>query len=331
MRRFASAASLLVVCLAICSSSQAESYLTDAAACCDEASACDSSGCSACQGDSRECCDCFSDCDRILGILLPSDHCFDSFISPLSNPFFFEDPRSLTEVRGIFIENSVPASRGASDAQVWAGQVRGRVSDRLSIIAPRLGDLNVHQGPGSPSGFLSAPVGFKYNFIRDVDRQFLVSAGLTYFVNGSSSVFSNFGDGDFHFFLTGGKQIFDYGHWLSGSGFRIPANNNWGTQLFYWSNQWDYELPGHIYPLVGLNWYHWMRSSNLGFTGNVTGLDLINLPAGGVAGSNVVTSVVGLKWKPSGNVEVGGGYEYRLSQNADILNNRVYADVIFRY
>jgi hypothetical protein len=73
-----------------------------------------------------------------------------------------------------------------------------------------------------------------------------------------------------------------------------------------------------------------MRSSNLGFTGPVTGLDLINLPSSGVADSNVVTSVA-LKWNPSGNVEPGGGYEYRLTQNGDILNNRVYADAIFRY
>jgi hypothetical protein len=313
-------------CVLFAAIARGESYLTDPAACCDEASACDSCG------DSCECCDCFSDCDRILGVILPSDHCFDSFISPLSNPFFFEDPRSLTEVRGIFIDNSLPARIGAGDAQVWAGQLRGRVTERLSIIAPRLGYLQVNQsGGGAPQGFMSAPVGFKYNFIRNVDRQLLVSAGMTYFIKGSSDAFSNFGGGDFHFFVTGGKQIFDYGHWLSGSGFRIPADSNWGTQLFYWSNQWDYELPGHIYPLVGINWYHWMRSSGLGFTGPITGLDFINLPASGVAGTNAVTSTVGLKWKPSGNVEVGGGYEYKLSQNADILNNRVYADVIFRY
>ena len=36
-----------------------------------------------------------------------SDHCLDSFISPVSNPFLFEDPRSLTEVRPIFIYQGV--------------------------------------------------------------------------------------------------------------------------------------------------------------------------------------------------------------------------------
>jgi hypothetical protein len=309
---------------------RAESYLNDTAAVCDEVSG-DASGQCGCIPDACECCDCFNGGRRILGFL-PSDHCFDRFISPLSNPFFFEDPRSLTEARGIFIDNNLPGRVGGGDAQVWAGQLRGRVTENLSIIAPRLGYLQVNQqGGGSPQGFMSAPVGFKYNFIRDVDRQLLVSAGMTYFIKGSGGAFANFGDGDYHFFLTGGKQIFDYGHWLSGTGFRIPGNSNWGTQMFYWSNQWDYEVVDHWYALFGVNWYHWMRSAGNNFTNGITGLDLLNLPTGGVAGRDAVTSVVGLKWKPNGNFELGGGYEYRLTQNADILNNRVYADVIFRY
>ena len=31
--------------------------------------------------------------------LFQSDHAFDGFISPVTNPFYFEDPRSLTELR----------------------------------------------------------------------------------------------------------------------------------------------------------------------------------------------------------------------------------------
>src|SRR3954470_14242720 len=81
-----------------------------------------------------ECCDCSAG-DRVLGFL-PSDHCFDSFISPLSNPFFFEDPRSLTEARAIFLDNKLPSRIDDSNLQVWSGQVRGRISDRLSVIAP---------------------------------------------------------------------------------------------------------------------------------------------------------------------------------------------------
>ncbi|MBI2823980.1 MAG: hypothetical protein HYX69_04725 [Planctomycetia bacterium] len=295
---------------------------------------CESCGglCDSCRGCDQDCCDSWGRCGRFLG-LLPSDHCFDRFISPLSNPFFFEDPRALTEIRGIFFDNSLPNTIDGGDVQFWGAQVRGRVTDRLSVIAPRLGYFQVNQGVGgAPSGFLSAPVGVKGTLLRDVDNQFLLSGGITYFIPGSISALPTFGDGDFHFFLTGGKQIFGRGHWLSGTGFRIPVNSNWGTQMWYWSNQWDYELPGHLYPLFGVNWFHWMRSSTGPLnTGGITALDILNLPSQGVAGSNVVSAVVGGRWKPNGHVEIGSGFEFPLTDNRDILRNRVYADLILRY
>jgi hypothetical protein len=282
--------------------------------------------------DSDCCCDCFNGRRRILGFL-PSDHCFDRFISPISNPFYFEDARSLTEVRGIFIDNTLPRPQTqGGDVQVWAGQVRGRITNRFSLIAPRLGDMQINNvGNGHPHGFMSAPLGGKYNLIRDVDNQFLVSVGATYFIPGFRNVFQGFGSGDFHFFLTGGKQIFGRGHWLSGTGFRIPTDANWGTQMWYWSNQWDYELPGHIYPLMGVNWYHWMKSAGLNATNGLTGLDLVNLPTAGVAGANVATYVIGARWKPSKHFELGSGWEVPMTQRTDIMQNRVYADMIFRY
>src|SRR5262245_34290546 len=103
--------------------------------------------------------------------VLPSDHCFDKFTSPLSNPFFFEDPRSLTEVRGIFLDNNLPDELMGGDAEVWAAQVRLRLSERWSVISPRLGYLQTHQPIGSSEGYLSSPVGLKYNFVRNVERQ----------------------------------------------------------------------------------------------------------------------------------------------------------------
>lgn len=293
-----------------------------------ESQLCDSCDC---EQECYDCCDSFNGRRRFLG-LLPSDHCFDRFVSPLSNPFFFEDPRSLTEVRGIFIDNSLPSDVGNGDFQLYAAQIRGRVTDRVSIIAPRLGFFNVNQqGGGAPNGFLSAPVGFKYNFIRDAERQLLVSGGLTYFINGSGNALSNFGDGDYHLYLTAGKQIFDRGHWLSGTGFRLPSNNNFGTQLWYWSNQWDYEVVDGFYGLVGLNWFHWMNSSALNLGAPVTGLDILNLPSSNVAGTNVVTAMTGVKWKPSAHCEIGTGFEFALTDRTDILRNRLYIDFIVRY
>ncbi len=292
--------------------------------CCDDC--CDVCCCSAC--DQCDCCDFQT---RFLG-LLPSDHAFDGFISPLSNPFFFEDPRSLTEARTIYIYNRLPADLGPGGAQVWAEQLLGRLTERLSIIAPRLGNLDI-QTQGNSSGFMSAPVGFKYTLVRDVQSQFLLTAGSTYFIPGSNRVYQGFGEGDFHFFLSGGKQ-FGNAHWISGSGFRIPANSNYGNQMWYWSNQWDYRLPGNIYPLIGLNWFHFMRSPGLasGSGGpGISALDLVNLPFGAVAGNDVVTCAIGARWKPTGNFEFGGGWEFPVTHRTDILQDRAYFDLILRY
>ncbi len=132
-----------------------------------------------------EYCDNFQDKPRFLGIIA-SDHCFDRFISPLSNPFFFEDPRSLTEVRGLYIYNETPAAIGGFNMQAGTAQVRARLSERFSLIAPRIGYWQSNNFLG-PRGFMSAPVGFKYNLVRDVEGQFLLSAGATFSSRGPPS------------------------------------------------------------------------------------------------------------------------------------------------
>ena len=92
MRTVLSVAGVLLLGIFFCASGRGEECFCDP---CDEVS----SLCDSCE-DSAECCDCWCDCQRFLG-MLPSDHCFNHFISPLSNPFSFEDPRSLTEANEV--------------------------------------------------------------------------------------------------------------------------------------------------------------------------------------------------------------------------------------
>src|SRR4029079_806392 len=113
------------------------------------------------------------------------------------------------------------------------------------------------------------------------------------------------------------------GHWLSATGFRLPGDRNWGTQLWYWSNQWDYQLFDGIYPLFGVNWFHWMSNPGNPIGAPVTGLDFLNLPVNGVAGTGVISGVVGVKYKPSSHWELGTGFEFPLSNRTDILRNRL--------
>ena len=76
-----------------------------------------------------------------------------------------------------------------------------------------------------------------------------------------------------------------------------------------------------IYGLFGVNWFHYMSSSGLNLGAPVAGLDILNLPNNNVAGTNVVTAMTGAKWKPSAHCEIGSGFEFALTNNADILRN----------
>ena len=134
---------LLVAAVWLCTvffSASGESSFAQSPAGCPQCSSGDPGDCSC---DLSGCCGCPGDRERFLGFLR-SDHCFDRFISPISNPFFFEDPRSLTEVRGIFIDNSLPRLHRRRRPGL-GGPASRPISDRLSVIAPRLSYIKVNQ------------------------------------------------------------------------------------------------------------------------------------------------------------------------------------------
>ena len=67
--------------------------------------------------------------------MLPSDHCFDSFVSPLSNPFFFEDPAVVDRSPRHFHRNGLPNNIGQ----------RRRSSVGGAISRPRDGPSEHHR------------------------------------------------------------------------------------------------------------------------------------------------------------------------------------------
>ncbi len=300
----------------------------------------------ACCGESHDgCCDpcCDSCCRRrcLCGLILQSDPAFQNFVSPISNPLFFEDPRTLTGINLLFVEHSVPRSNPVlqgGDVRVWAAQIRAALTERLSIVAAKDGWININSpGVGPRDGFADLNVGLKYNLVRDPAAQFVLSAGFGYEIPvGQDSVFQGNGDGEWHFYLTGGKQIASELFWISGSGFRIPNDHNLGSQMWYWSNSFAYRfLPGRQYgtgwyAMWEINWFHWMRSGNA-FPFNFEGTDLINFGSNDVAGNDIVTMFWGPKWKPTPLQEIGAGIEIPVTDRRDLYRNRVYAHWILRF
>lgn len=285
-------------------------------------------------GCDDSCCD---DCceTKLLGFIKPSDQCFVDFISPMTNPFYFEDPRNLSELRVIFANHVIPnrAPLVGGDVQLLAVQIRAALTDRLSIIATKDGFLFTGADPVIiDDGWMDVNVGLKYNLFADPESQQLVSVGARFELPvGSPQTLQGQGDGIFDFFLTGGTAFGAYGHWVSGAGFWIPADSQAQSQAFYWSNHWDWQINGsRVYALTEVNWYHWMRSGNGGVPG-LEGLDAFNLGSTGVAGNDIVTGAVGAKYKHSAYSEIGLAWEVPLTDRRDIIDNRLTVDWIIRY
>ncbi len=272
------------------------------------------------------------DCGLNLGGLLkPSDHCFDDFISPMTNPVFFEDPRTLTEARFIFINHSVPGELFGNEAQLYAVQLRAALTENLSLIATKDGFI-VSDNALVNDGWADVAAGLKYNVYKDVNTQTILSLGTTFEMPvGTPRALQGNGDGEFHLFATGGTEIFEDWHYVTGSGFRLPVDSSAESQVWYWSNHLDYQVAKSGFYLLGeTNWYHWMKSGD-SFPAPVEGVDLFNLGSRGVAGNDIVTAALGVKYKASGNSEIGVAFEVPVTDRKDILQNRLTVDWIVRY
>jgi hypothetical protein len=267
---------------------------------------------------------------RLFGLFAPSDHRFGSFISPMTNPIFFEDPRTLTEARFIFFHHVIPQDTGGGTVQLMAMQVRAALTERLSIVAAKDG-YATSSHPLIDDGWADIAVGLKYNLWADPFAQRLLSVGASYELPvGSTRLFQGNGEGEFHLYLTGGTQLGCRAHWLSGFGWRLPVDGTDESQSIYWSNHWDYRLLPRLYFLTEVNWYHWTQSGQAA-PFDFEGLDVINFGSQNVAGNDIVTGAIGFKFKPHDGMEIGIAWEAPLTDRRDIIDNRLTFDWILRY
>jgi hypothetical protein len=281
-------------------------------------------------GCNYDCCECSG--GLLGGLIVPSDRCFGDFISPMTNPVFFEDPRTLTEVRVIYLRHKVPLAATGGDVNLIAAQLRAAVTDRLSIIATKDGYV-MSTNPLIDDGWADVAVGLKYNLFADYERQRLVSAGLTYELPvGSTQTQQGNGDGLFNLFLTAGTQLGNNNHWVSAAGLLLPADRAEESSLAFWSNHFDHRIGcSNLYILAEINWYHYMGSGRTFTLAPIEGGDLFNLGTVGVAGNDIVTGAFGLKYRPSHRVELGIAWENPITERRDVLDNRLTVDCILRY
>lgn len=283
-------------------------------------------GCSSCGVSSCGGCD----STREINLIGPSDNCFDCFISPMTNPVFFEDPRTVSEARFIYLHHKVPIAAGGGEVDLWAVQLRAAVNDDLSIIATKDGYLT-SSNPLIDDGWADVNLGVKYNLYKDSCNQQIISGGVTYELPvGSTRALQGNGEGMFNLFLSGGAAIGN-GHWVTGLGWLIPSDSAAESEWMYWSNHFDTRIGNtNLYAVYEANWYHYLDSGAGGIAG-VEGGDLFNFGSTGVTGNDIVTNAIGMKYKPSRNSEIGVAWEVPLTKRRDVLDNRLTFDFIVRY
>jgi len=275
---------------------------------------------------------------------LQSDHCFDGFISPVTSPFLFEDPRSLTEIRPIFIWEQTstknPIYHGG-DVEFFGIQARAAITERLSVTLTKLGWIwqEVHDptaGFDTHSGFAEIDAGAKYTFLRQECWGTLGAFGLSFqFPAGNNNVFQNTGSASVRPYLSLGQNFCksSYGSFnvISTTG-GVFALDNKRSDFVYTNLHLDYDVANlhKIYPLIEFSWLHY-TSNGSARAQNFEGGDLFNFGANNVSGQNYFTVAFGARYKFCEAFQVGTAAEWAFGSSKNLEDFRLTVDFIFRY
>lgn len=275
--------------------------------------------------------------------LFKSDHVFDQFISPVTNPFLFEDPRSLTEVRPIFMYQQIPGRQpDMHGGNIWffGTQARLAVTDRLSFVFDKLGGLSVNPGSGSvfpgQTGFSELWLGPKYTFIRNEEAARVMAGGLQFQVPvGNKDVFQDTGSLSLVPYLSYAES---FGRDWSFGSINAMATTGWAVSVNRLRSDYYY-LSGHVdldvgnrhkfYPLMEMNWIMYTSNGTSRPIGS-EGRDLINF-GGQASGNGMVTWAIGARYKISESAQIGGAFELPVVGPRDIFRYRFTLDFILRY
>ena len=287
--------------------------------------------------------------DRLHGILgeqgewFKSDHAFDGFISPVTNPFLFEDPRSLTEIRPIFIYQRIPNNQKdflGGNVSFFGTQARLAITERLSFTINKLGGVWLNPNSASPidgdGGFAEVWFGPKYTFVRDFDTGSLLAGGLQFQVPvGSKDVFQNSGGLSIVPYATYGRKLFKDFSWgsfntLVNGGYSFATSRARSDYLYVNGHlDWDVMNWGRFYPLLETT-YTVTTSNGNSYPIGAEGRDLFNF-GGQAKGHGLWTGAAGARFKITENAQLGGAFEVPLAGNRDLFRYRVTFDFILRF
>jgi len=294
-------------------------------------------------------------CDGVL----PDFRCerqarYDGFVAPLSTPYFFEDPFITTGLSAHYIFHEFPSQSitAGGSATVYALQIRVALTDRLSLIATQDGymqfrpDLSLLE---NEDGWMNLMAGLKYALIEMPEDRFILTPSLRFqAAQGSSDVLAGNG----------------HGIWVPGVSFgwgpgpvrilgsvvaELPLNGGENSSPLFWNLHVAYPLPLGFTPLVELNGIHIMDDGNGQMPVKLKngaeipietafsaldvvpeeGNDVLNFGSQGVKGNDIVSFTVGARMQLMREMSLGIGWEHPVTQRKDLLQNRLYVNLLW--
>ena len=177
---------------------------------------------------------------------------------PVTNPVYFENPRTVTEARLLVLHHRVPMSALGGNIDLVGVQLRAALTDRFSVIATKTGFI-ASSNPVIEDGWADINAGVKYTLFSNPKAQRLLSVGMTYELPiGSTQSQQGNGGGLFDLFVTGGFAV---GEWqaMSASGLLLPADRTAESSMWFWSNHLSRRIGNTNFHFLGeANWYHWL-------------------------------------------------------------------------
>jgi hypothetical protein len=272
-----------------------------------------------------------------------SDKAFCDFVSPLSNPFYFEDPRSLSEVRGIGFYQGIPGNdaffRGGNGYFI-GGQGRLALTQRISLVVHKVGFTSFRPGDGSifqgGSGLAELWLGPKVVVYRNPETKTLLSVGTQFQIPlGGGPPLQDTGNLSIVPYVSAAQKLLgtEIGtlNGMATAGYSFSTNGD-RSDFFYASAHLNFDIAnGHrFYPVAEVNWFSYTKDGRArGLT--TEGRDFANVGAA-AKGANLVTWALGLRWRSlNGRWELGGGYEGYMFGQRGLFDGRVMLDLIWRF
>jgi len=279
---------------------------------------------------------------------------YEGFTAPISQPFLFEDPFITTEASlyGIWHEFPDQSALKGGDAWAIALQLRVAITDKLAFVAGKDGYTWIDPGSSSPidetDGWNNLGFGLKYALIDNRESNFILTPSVRFEVpTGQSAVFQNWGKGAFIPGLSAAWGIGNF-HMIGDVGGMVPFDHSKQTSQFFFHAHFDYMLWEHFVPLIEFAGYYYTGDGNgkidvpttnlsleqaqtaLG-TGGFDLTDIANIGSKNVANTILATMGVGARMPITHGFSLGAIYEFPISGDKWLFEQRVTMNLMWEY